>query len=265
VQREIELPLHAHIGPAEATFLAALLRREPHERLGARESGGASAIIEHDWFGHTSARAFLTKQVAPPWVPHLNGPAIGVAPPSVELLAMADAALAPPLPPSMSALPHPLSFSSLGEPAIVDAGAPPLAGPVVPVPAFIGALSAPSAAAAAEAAAEEDPATWSDYEQSGDDAEMIGAHAAEAHAAEGHAAAAQPQAAASGVLLGRSADTSKANASCDDESPISSLDVHQLEPRLEATVADGFSSRSSSCDDSSTPSSLSFKRTVAKW
>jgi len=305
VQREIELPLHAYIGPAEAAFLAALLRREPHERLGAREHGGASAIIEHDWFGHTSARAFLTKQVAPPWVPHLNGPAYasGVAPPSVELLAMADAALAPPLPPSMSALPHSLSFASFGEPAqVVGAGTPPLAESVVPVPAFIGALSAPSAAAAAEAAAEEDPGMWSNYEQSGDDAEMNQAHAteehaaeehaaeghaaeghaaeghaaeghaAEGHAAEGHAGGVQPQAAASGVLLDRSATAATAtpkNASCDDGSPISSLDVHQLEPHKKATVADGFSSRSSSCDHSSSSSSVppavSFKRTDVKW
>ena len=100
VHHEIEPPHHDHIGPHEREFLLALLRREPTERLGSRAKGGALAIIEHEWFGGVSAREYLTKQIPPPWVPHLNGPATTVHPPTPELDAMAELALDPPLPDS---------------------------------------------------------------------------------------------------------------------------------------------------------------------
>ena len=69
----ISLPEHAHVGEAEVAFIAALLDRDPSTRLGARP-GGHTAVLAHPWFAGISATRLLTKQVAAPWLPHLNGP-----------------------------------------------------------------------------------------------------------------------------------------------------------------------------------------------
>jgi serine/threonine protein kinase len=84
-------PTHAHIGPAEAAFLSALLTRELGERLGSRANGGHTAVFAHPWFVHHTAYSLLTKQAPAPWLPHLNGPAPAAPPPppSAELIAMA--------------------------------------------------------------------------------------------------------------------------------------------------------------------------------
>jgi len=240
VHHEIEPPHHDHIGPHEREFLLALLRREPTERLGSRAKGGALAIIEHEWFGGVSAREYLTKQIPPPWVPHLNGPATTVHPPTPELDAMAELALDPPLPSEQTPV-VPYTIADFGEHVAVGIGSQaPAAAPVaVPAVSF-----SPSAAAAAEAAAAEDTTYWTDSEDD-DHAPRTGAPSS------------------NGVI----------KAAEEDESPdsITGLTAQQLERRREAPVASGFSSRPSAPNESpfsSSPSNspnVSFRRTAVRW
>jgi len=88
----LTLPVHAHLGPLEHSFLSALLERDPALRLGARPRGHV-AVLEHPWLAGLSAQQVLTKQVHAPWVPLLNGPRPEhepPPPPTAEMLQQAD-------------------------------------------------------------------------------------------------------------------------------------------------------------------------------
>jgi len=228
VHRGPHLPTHVHIGPCEASFLTELLKHEPELRLGSRARGGAIAILDHEWFGGMSARTLLTKQVAAPWVPHLNGPATSVAPPTDALIAMADSALAPPLPPPADAFVPVTSFDKFGAPAIVDVEPPP--------PEFPKGPAMPTSAAVAEAEADDDAASWSDSDdrffRTDDDL---------------HSALDGALAATRGAKI-------------QEESPASALDVHQLERRQEAVVAAGWESCSSPSSSIASPCNSSTLR-----
>jgi len=214
VHRPIDLPAHDNIGPAETDFLLALLRRAPHERLGSRANGGAMEIFEHAWFEGVPAKAFLTKQVPVPWVPHLNGPADHVSPPSDALVEMAEAALAPSLPPPEDSYMPPSCFAEFCELITVEISGPPTAPEAVPEAVPELPFVTPSFPPAASAAAEDDPAMWSDDEE-----------------------------AAHGEIMPSGGARSIAKADDLDGTPASVLDMAQLERRREAPLASGFSSR----------------------
>jgi len=237
VHRGPHLPTHVHIGPCEASFLTELLKHEPELRLGSRARGGAIAILDHEWFGGMSARTLLTKQVAVPWVPHLNGPAPSVTPPTDALIAMTDSALATPLPPPAGSFAPVSSFDEFGTPTIADFGGdvePP------PLPEFPTEPTVPTSAAVAEAEADDDAATWSDSDdgafQPADDLQKVSDGATAATAA----APAKPKSPLKFEV---------------DESPESALDVHQLERRQEGGVAAGWERGSSSSSSVGLPSS----------
>ena len=69
----IDAPEHPHVGFPEASFLEALLVRDPSHRLGARPHGH-KAVLAHKWFAGISAERLLRKQLPAPWLPHRNGP-----------------------------------------------------------------------------------------------------------------------------------------------------------------------------------------------
>jgi len=219
VHRPIELPRHDNLGAEECEVLTGLLRRTPHERLGARANGGVSAIVEHPWFGGVSAKAFLTKQVPAPWVPHLGGPAPHVPPPTDLLLDMADAALHPPLPPPEDAYAPPSCFGEFGGRVTIEVGPPPPTLPHHPVVAPQAPPSPPpSAPASSSLASLSADDEWSDDEWSDDE-----------EAAHGESVPSS----------GRPVSAPKHDNET-DESPASILDAAQLERRREAPVAAGF-------------------------
>jgi serine/threonine protein kinase len=122
-------PAHAHIGSAEKAFLAALLTREPDERLGSRASGGHTAVFAHPWFAGLTMYSLLTKQTPAPWLPHLNStaPTVPPQPPSAELVAMAERHAQGTPPPPPAACTWAAEWASAGfvaafggEPALID-------------------------------------------------------------------------------------------------------------------------------------------------
>lgn len=84
------LPQHANIGAAEAGFLLRLLDRDVDARLGARPRG-ATAVLEHEWFGAIPSHRFLSREVPPPLLGLLGQTAHPAPPASPDDAPLLDA------------------------------------------------------------------------------------------------------------------------------------------------------------------------------